>query len=182
MAVQLFQIGNVPGLLEGIGIYQFILPFLLALAIFYGILRFAMPDKVEKSVIGLISLILAFFVMLFSSGNSWIVQFFATLGGSTLMVATGILVIIIFLGLFGIRAEKIFPKEGAGRWIFILFIIFIAIMIFLGAGAGWLISWPAMGTDFQAALIIIVIVALAMWWMTQGEKNAGGGGEEKKEG
>ena len=126
MAVQLFQIINMPGILEGYGIYQIILPFLLALAIFYGVLKFALPDKIEKSVIGLVSLILAFFVMLFTSWNTWIVSFFANLGGSALVVATGILVVVIFLGLFGIRAEKIFPEKGAGRWVFILFIIFIA--------------------------------------------------------
>jgi hypothetical protein len=183
MAVQLFQVGNIqniPNVLESIGIYQFILPFLLALAIFYGVLRFSFGDKLEKSVVGLISLILSFFVMLFTSWNSWIVQFFTNLGGSALMIATGILVIIIFLGLFGIKTEDIFPK-GNAKWIFILFIVFIAVMIFLGAGAGGMIAWPYLGSDFQAAIIIIIIVALAMWWMTSGDKKAGGG-EEKKGG
>ncbi len=115
--------------------------------------------------------------MLFTSWNAWVVNFFAQMGGSILVVTTGLLAIIIFLGLFGIKSNEIIPESGAMRWAFILTLIFIAILIFLGAGAGWLVPVPYLSGDFSAAIIVIIIIALAMWWMSQGNGGGGGGGD-----
>jgi len=177
MPMQLFQVSNIPTVLQNYGIYQYILPFLLALAIFYGVLKVSLGDKVEKSAISLISLVLAFFVMLFTSWNVWVVSFFAQMGGSILVVVTCLLAIIIFLGLFGIKSENIIPQSGPMRWAFILTLIFIAVMIFLGAGAGWLVPVPSLSGDFAGAILVIIIIALAMWWMSQGN-----GGDSKSKG
>ncbi len=170
MHTELFQIVNIPGVLENTGIYQFILPFLLSLAITYGILSYALGNKIQKSAIGLISLVLSFFVMLYSSWNLMIVNFFANLSGSALLVATGILVIVIFLGLFGVKPENIVGGEKGitkAGWIFIFTLVFIGILLFLGTGWWSLIPTAYLSPDFQAAILIIIIIALAMWWMTE---------------
>ncbi len=173
MPIEMFQIANIPPFLQNAGIYQFILPFLLALAIFYGALKFALGDKIEKSVISLISLILAFFVMLFTSWNVMVVTFFANMGGSALLVATGLLIIIIFLGLFGIKPEKIVGGDKGitkAGWALIVILMFIGVLIFFGAGGGGLVPAAALSSDLQAAIIVIIIIALAMWWMSQEKK------------
>ena len=53
--------------MASLGFFQFLFPFLLALAIIYGLLTFALKDRLPKSAMALISLILAFFVMIYSS-------------------------------------------------------------------------------------------------------------------
>ena len=82
-----------------LGFFQFLFPFLLALAIFYGLLRWALPDQLPNSATGLVSLILAFFVMLFASANPGIVEFFKDISGWALIAGTGILFLVILLGL-----------------------------------------------------------------------------------
>src|SRR4030066_401761 len=94
--------------MQNLGMFQYLFPFLLALAIFYGVLMWAMGDRIKKGPVGLISIVLAFFVMLYANINPMIAGFFAMLGGTTLIVASGILVIAIFLGLAGFKLQDVF--------------------------------------------------------------------------
>src|SRR4030042_3663966 len=89
--------------MQNLGMFQYLFPFLLALAIFYGILFWAMGERLKKGPTALISIILAFFVMLYANINPMIVGFFTTLGGTTLIIASGLVVIAIFLGLAGFK-------------------------------------------------------------------------------
>ncbi|RLJ09496.1 MAG: hypothetical protein DRP15_03575 [Candidatus Aenigmatarchaeota archaeon] len=181
--VVLFQLGSAfPELLrnmEDLGFFLYLFPFLLALAIIYGVLTWALKDQLPKSARGLISIIFAFFVMLYSSWNEYIVTFFANLGGSGLIVGSGILFIVILLGLIGFDIKSLTgEKAGTSKWIFIFAIIIIGLLIFFGAGAGWLIEVPPWSTtsEFWTVIFFIFILALVMWWMGQGEGGGGGGG------
>ena len=164
--------------MENMGFFLYLFPFLLALAIFYGVLKYTMGDRLPNSAIGLISIIFSFFVMLYSSWNYMIVSFFANLGGMGLIVGCGLLFVIILLGITGFKINKVFDT-GISKWAFILTMIFIGVLIFFGAGAGWLIQLPYWSTteDFWTALFFIVILALAMWWLGTGK----GEEEAKKE-
>ena len=181
MSVVLFQLGGVfnPQILvnnmENMGFFLYLFPFLLALAIFYGILKYTMGNKLPNSAIGLISIIFSFFVMLYSSWNTMIVSFFANLGGMGLVVGSGLLFVIILLGITGFKIGDVFSGT-VSKWAFVLTIIFIGVLIFFGAGAGWLIQLPSWSNtgEFWTALFFIVILALAMWWL-------GGSEAEKKE-
>ncbi|RLJ07930.1 MAG: hypothetical protein DRP13_03115 [Candidatus Aenigmatarchaeota archaeon] len=161
--------------MENMGFFLYLFPFLLALAIFYGVLKYTMGDRLPKSAIGLISIIFSFFVMLYSSWNYMIVSFFANLGGMGLIVGCGLLFVIILLGITGFKINEVFSGTMS-KWAFILTMIFIGVLIFFGAGAGWLIQLPYWSTaeEFWTALFFIVILALAMWWL-------GGSEAEKKE-
>ncbi|NIO19276.1 MAG: hypothetical protein GTN76_00640 [Candidatus Aenigmarchaeota archaeon] len=158
--------------------FQFLFPFLLALAIIYGVLRYALPKQIPKSAAGVISLILAFFVMLYSSWNYLIVQFFANLGGGFLIVGSGILFIVILLGLVGIKPEDLWPgkEKGKAKWIVVLLIVFIVAVIFFGAGGFMLVGIPswAASTDFWTIIFFVIILAIVIFWM-------GAESEEKKE-
>ena len=155
-----------------LGFFQFLFPFLLALAIFYGLLSWALKEQIPKTARGIISLILAFFVMLYSSWNVMIVNFFAMISGQFLIVATGIIFIVMLLAFTGTKPQDLMQGSKA-KWIVVLLIVFIGIVIFFGAGAAWLINVPGIPSDFWTVLFFIVILAVMMFWMGQEE----GGGE-----
>ncbi len=175
MVVVLFQGGLLQQMLQNMqymGFFLYLFPFLLALAIFYGVLSWSLGERLPKSARGLVSIIIAFFVMLYSSWNVWIVTFFAEYFGAGLVLACGILVVAILLGLAGYKIEDLF-KGTYSKWVFILGIIIIAILIFFGAGAGWLIPIPYWSTSSElwTVALFIIILALAMWWLgSEGKK------------
>ena len=180
----IFQISGVfPNLtqsMENMGFFLYLFPFLLALAIFYGILYWVFcsgdSKKLPKSAVALISIILAFFVMLYSSWNTTIMYFFANLSGAGLIVGSGILFIAILLGLMGFNIEKLTDKDysGRGRWVFIIGVLVIGVLIFFGAGGasfGLIPSWSDNG-EFLTALFVIAIIGLAVWWLGSEDKAA----------
>lgn len=160
-----------------LGFFQFLFPFLLALAIVYGLLKWAMGDRLPKSAIGIISLVIAFFVMLYSSWNTMIVNFFAELSGMWLVIATGLLFIIILLAMTGFKVDELM-KGKYSKWVVILLIVLIGIIIFFGAGAAWLINVPGwtLSSDFWTVLFFIVILAIVIFWLGQESDKGGGGG------
>ena len=162
--------------------FQFLFPFLLALAIIYGLLRWALPKQLPKSATGVISLIIAFFVMLYSSWNYMIIQFFANISGGFLIVGSGILFIIILMAMVGLRPEDLWPggKPGKAKWIVVLLVVFIGALIFFGAGGYWLVGVPswAASTDFWTIIFFVIILAIVIFWMgAEAEEKAA----EKKE-
>jgi hypothetical protein len=174
--MSVFDWGTFVNSLQNIGAFQYLFPFLLALAIFYGILKWSAGDRLGKGPTGLISIILSFFVMLFMASNPMIVWFLSYLGGTTLIVACGILVIIILLGLAGFKLHDAFSGKYM-KWLLIFAIIIIALIIFFGAGGGWFFTIPyvIINSDFTTTLILIAIIIIAMVFIMHE------GGEEKKE-
>jgi hypothetical protein len=188
MSVVLFQAGGMlQQMLQNMqymGFFLYLFPFLLSLAIVYGVLTWALGERLPKSARGLVSIIFAFFVMLYASWNVWVVTFFAEFFGAGIVLACGILVVAILLGLAGYKIEDLFKEKGF-RWVVLLGIIILAILIFYGAGAGWLIPVPAWSTSSElwTVVLFIIILALAMWWLGGGEKEgapAAGAPAEKK--
>jgi len=149
--------------------FQFLFPFLLALAIIYGLLRWALPKQLPKSATGVISLIIAFFVMLYSSWNYMIIQFFANISGGFLIVGSGILFVIILMAMVGLRPEDLWPgkEKGKAKWIVVLLVVFIGALIFFGAGGYWLVGVPpwAASTDFWTIIFFVIILAIVIFWM-----------------
>jgi hypothetical protein len=154
-----------------LGFFQFLFPFLLSLAIIYGVLNWGAGDKIGKSAAGLIALILSFFVMLFASANPGIVQFLQNISGAGLVAGTGILFLVILLGLLGVKTSDVFKTEG-WKFVFVLIIIIAVLVIFFGAGAGALIPGITIPSDWWTILFFIVILAIVLWFL-------GGGKAEK---
>jgi hypothetical protein len=151
--------------LEKIGVFLYLFPFLLTLAITYGVLSYALEKQLEKTARALISIVMGFFVMLFSLWNPGIVVFFANAFGFTLIVGTGLLGIMILLGLIGIKFEDLTKNEKA-KWVFTAAIILIGVVIFtVSAGAA------IFGTDFLASseimaiVVLIAILGFSAWFM-----------------
>jgi uncharacterized membrane protein len=157
--------------MQSMGFFQFLFPFLLALAILYGVMSLTLRDRLPKSAMGVISLVISFFVMLYSSWNTMIVQFFANISGTWLIVASGILFVLILLGLTGFKMDELFKNDKA-KWITILVVVFIGILIFFGAGGGMFFNLP-LTSDFWTILFFVAILAIVVFWMGQeGDKGA----------
>jgi hypothetical protein len=153
--------------LEQIGVYLYLFPFLLTLAVTYGVLSYSLEKQLERSARAVISVVMGFFVMLFSLWNPGIVVFFANAFGFTLIVGSGLLGIMILLGLIGIKFEDLTKNEKA-KWAFSGALILIGIIIFsVSAGAA------IFGTDFLASSEVLAIAAMlailgfSVWFVTQ---------------
>lgn len=163
--------------MTNLGFFQFLFPFLLALAIFYGILMWAFKEKMPRSAVGLISLILAFFVMLFASANPSLILFLQNISGTGLIVGTGILFLIILLGLTGFNiSDLVGAKKSAGERLLLLLIIAIVIVLFFGAGTSFLLPSVSVGSDFWTIIFFVIIFAVVLWFLGREEGGGGKGG------
>ena len=153
--------------LEKIGVFLYLFPFLLTLAVTYGVLSFAMEKQLEKSARALISIVMGFFVMLFSMWNPGIVVFFANAFGFTLIVGSGLLGIIILLGLIGIKFEDLMKNEKA-KWIFTGSLILIGIIIFaVSAGSAIFGTTFLESTEVLTIAVLIAILGFSAWFISQ---------------
>ena len=179
MSVVLFQFGlsNVVFSLERLGFFQLLFPFLLSLAVVYGVLMWAAKDRLGgKSPIALISIVISFFVMLYAATNPFIATFLTQMSGITLITGVGILFLLIVLGLLGINTDKIseLGKKDQFNWVTALIVVvalFIALSVVFGVGGvtapGFLIN-----NDIWTVIFFIIILAVAVKGLS--------GGEEKK--
>ena len=153
--------------LEQIGIYLYLFPFLLTLAVTYGVLSYSLEKQLEKSARGVISVVMGFFVMLFSMINPGIVTFFANAFGFTLIVGAGLLGIIILLGLIGIKFEDL-TKNNRAKWLFTGVLIVIGIVIFaVSAGAAIFGSDFLASTEVWAIALMLVLLGFSAWFVTE---------------
>jgi hypothetical protein len=170
--------GTLVANMSRLGFFQFLFPFLLALAIVYGLLNFALAKQLPKSARALISLIVAFFVMLYSSWNVMIVNFFAQLSGTWLIVATGLIFIVLLLAIAGFNVQEFLGDKKWGKWVLVLLLVAIGIILFFGAGAGYLINVPGVvfSSDLWTILFFVIILAVVLYFLgTEGEKKEAGG-------
>ncbi len=161
------------GNMQQLKFFDFLFPFLLALAIFYGVLMFALGPKkkdgkdeggiLPKSAIALISLVAGFFVMNYTGTvGSGIAAYFSGLFGGALIVASVILVIVILLGLTGFTLHGVLGKEGSKRkWIGLLIgiIVLVGVLIFFGA-SGSIPGLQGLNLDSNMWTIIVFIVIM----------------------
>jgi hypothetical protein len=172
--------GTLVANMSRLGFFQFLFPFLLALAIVYGLLSWALKEQIPKSARALISLIVAFFVMIYSSWNVMIVNFFAQLSGTWLIVATGLIFIVLLLAVVGFDVKDL-TKGKFSKWVLVLLLVGIGIILFFGAGAGFLVNVPGVvfSSDLWTVLFFVVILAVVLYFLgTEGEK--GGAAEKPK--
>ncbi|QQG39309.1 MAG: hypothetical protein HYS81_02885 [Candidatus Aenigmatarchaeota archaeon] len=154
--------------LSDAGIFAYIIPFLLAIAIVYGILDHVSVPK-DKSIRGMIAL-LAGFLALPLGGT-----LFPFLEG----VVLGFMVIVATVLTLLIMAEATGIKQGGGKhiweshpkWTGAVFIM-IALVIFIAAGGPELIGLNNIRIGGGLGLaFFLVIIALGVWWIAGGKKD-----------
>jgi hypothetical protein len=148
--------------LRAIG-FQLVLLWLLTLAIVYGILsHLELPKSITAR--GVISIVSAFMVLLAAAGTQ-AADFISNLVTSSVLVAFGLIIAMIFLEITGTKAggEHIFAKHPKffGAAILILFIL-----IFIGAGGLSLLNIPVFAlSDPLIAIIFFLLIMVASIWI-----------------
>ncbi|MBN2330725.1 MAG: hypothetical protein JXC85_02820 [Candidatus Aenigmarchaeota archaeon] len=169
--------------LENMGFFQYLFPFLLAFAILYGILKWVFRDKIEPRVVALISVVLSFFVMLYSAYNTWLYNFLANASGVWLGMATVLLFIVVLAALAGINLHEFLGEEKRSwlKYLIIIVIAYVVIVSFLGTGAyySYLPFWLTSG-DLWTVLLVIIILAIVFWFVGGEEKTGAKEGEKKE--
>ena len=154
--------------MEQLGIYLYLFPFLLTLALVYGVLSYSLEDQLAKSARAVIALVAGFFMLMFSFLNPGIVSFFVNLFGFGLIIGSGVLILVFLLGLFGLKPADITDEKKA-KWIYVAAVALISVVI-VTASVGTMF-WGAM-TFFQSTsmwvfVFFIILVIGALWFLSE---------------
>jgi hypothetical protein len=148
--------------LRAIG-FQLVLLWLLTLAVVYGILsHLELPKSITAR--GVISIVSAFMVLLAAAGSQ-AADFISNLITSSVLVAFGLMIAMIFLEITGTKAggEHIFAKHPR---FFGAALIILAILIFIGAGGLNLLNIPVFAlSDPLIAIIFFLLIMVASIWI-----------------
>jgi len=148
--------------LRAIG-FQLVLLWLLTLAVVYGILsHLELPKSITAR--GVISIVAAFMVLLAAAGSQ-AANFISNLITSSILVAFGLMIAMIFLEITGTKSggEHIFAKHPK---FFGMALIILAILIFIGAGGLELLNIPVFAlSDPLIAIIFFLLIMVASIWI-----------------
>jgi len=148
--------------LKAIG-FQLVLLWLLTLAVVYGILsHLELPKSITAR--GVISIVAAFMVLLAAAGSQ-AANFISNLITSSILVAFGLMIAMIFLEITGTKSggEHIFAKHPK---FFGMALIILAILIFIGAGGLGLLNIPVFAlSDPLIAIIFFLLIMVASIWI-----------------
>ncbi len=101
--------------LKAMGFYDFVLPWLLAFAIVFGILQtvkiFKKGDDSNTSVDAVVSLVVAFYLTIFTPYSGFLSSFFGKLFGSSIIMLSSVLVLLMFVGIFGFNMKDLLTKK-----------------------------------------------------------------------
>ncbi len=125
------------GNLNQLGFYRFVLPWLFAMAMVYGILtKTKIFGENQQTLTGVISIVAAFFVVNFTPVGFALDTFFTQAFGVGILVLTGIFVVLLFMGLVGLKGEDIFKAENlkGGGLAVILLVVFAILLVFMVGG------------------------------------------------
>ncbi len=140
--------------LQQLGFFGFLLPFILFLAIFYALLvKSKLTDN--NKIIGIISLMLAFFIV--GYGGPTFGNFLTNLFGNASIIIAGILVIILFIAMAGLDVSKIGGNNSV-----VVAIVGIGIVLFMTTVGSLGVK---IGSDLIAIVFVIVVMGIAIFFI-----------------
>ncbi len=159
-------IGQMIQNLEGLGFFAYLLPWLLTLAIVFGVLEhYDMPES--TSARGVIAIVAAFVVL--PVGNI-IAPFLKNIVTGLVAIGVGILVAVIFIELLGYKVSE---KENiflANPMSFGVIMIILAVMVFIGAGGMDLVGFSIdITSELVTLLAFLAVISLGVWFMAAKE-------------
>lgn len=139
--------------LNQLGFFGFLLPWIFTFAVMFGLLLKSKVLGDNKRIAGVVSVVIAFFVVGF--GGPGIASFFVGLFGLASIVLAGILVIALFLAISGTDISKIADNKAI-----VYAIVGIGIVVFFTAAG----SFGIRISDSTIAIIfmlLVLVVAIA---------------------
>lgn len=138
------------GNLNQLGFFGFLLPWIFTFAVIFGLLLKSKTFGDNKRIIGVISLVVAFFVTGF--GGPVIASFFVNLFGLASIILAGILVIALFLAISGTDISKLTENKAV-----VYAVVGIGIVVFFTAAG----SLGIRLSDSTIAIIFMLVVLVA---------------------
>ncbi len=160
--------------LKALGFYDFVLPWLLSFAIVFGIIDMVgifskrsstgVIESTNKGIEAIIALAFAFYVTLFTPFPGFLSSFFSKLFGNSIIVLSGVLVLLLFLGMVGLQPNRLLKDWG--EKLFVGLAVIIALLIFLNAG-GSIFGFGGItlvnATDWLTLLVFFGIIGFVIW-------------------
>ncbi len=161
--------------LKAAGFYDFVLPWLLAFAVSFGILQtvkvFKKGDNSNTSVDAIIAIVIAFYLTLFTPFPGFLSSFFSRLFGSSIIVLSGILVLLMFVGIFGLKSDT-FTQDPKVKFGILIVALIAGGLLFFNAQAG-VFSFGDIrvaGGELLTLLIFFGIIGTVIYFVTKPEK------------
>ena len=150
--------------LSQLGVYNIFLPFLLTFAIFYGLLKKSEILGDDEKVMGVVSLVVAFFVTGYAAYPLGLLL--SNIFGIAIVVISGILVIIMFMSMAGydiggLKENKLVPALAA--------IIGVILFIVAGALAIFGVEDIQAESNVIGAIVLLVVMVIAVYLVAKGE-------------
>ncbi len=138
--------------LAQLGFYDFFMPFVLILAVVFGILQNKKTISEEVSVNGAIAIAIAFLATYTLRG-----VFFTQIFGIAGTIIAAIVILIIFLALFGVKPEEVFGGDtkyiaGIGA------VIIVAIAYMLASG-----TTASISSETVMTIIVLLVTFGAVY-------------------
>jgi hypothetical protein len=138
--------------LNQMGFFGFLLPWLLMFAVTYGLLMKSKALGEDQKIIGVVSLVAAFFVV--GYGGPLLGTFFSNLFGIAAVVLGGILVTVLFISMAGGDISKFAEsKEIMALLAGVGIIVFMIVLGTFGVG---------IESDVVAAIFMVIVMAVAV--------------------
>ena len=159
--------------LASFGFYDFFLPWVLILAVVFGVLQKSGAISDQTSVNATISVAVAFLTTIIL--HSFFIRFFNLVG----ILLAGFLALIIFAAMFGFKPNELLKdvKEWNKNAIPGLIILGTIIIFFLALG--FRLALPNLGyiinTPLVSLLIVAIILVIIVKFIAGGHKEGGGG-------
>ncbi|MFH1105596.1 MAG: hypothetical protein V1731_00070 [Candidatus Aenigmatarchaeota archaeon] len=138
------------GNLARLGFYNFVFPWLFTMALIFGILLKVKLFEGQQALNGLLSIVIAFFLVNYTPIGFGLSEFFTRVLGMGVLILVVIFVIMLFMGLVGLKGEDIFKAENLGGG--------AAIALLLGLFGFLLFSFG--GFNIPSDIITIVVVMI----------------------
>jgi hypothetical protein len=156
------------------GLFQYLFPFLLAFALLFGLMEWVFKGGKlgGKQVHALIAIVLSFFVMLYSSLNSWLYQFLTTISGVWLGIGVVILLLVLATELLGINIRNILSDEKS-KWMkyaILLIVVYIILYAFFGNVMTNVLPPGFNNSDLWTVVLVIVVIGIVFAFVG-GEKS-----------
>ena len=156
------DIGTLLSWWEGIGVFDYLLPFLLIFAVIYGILTASNILSENKGVNVVIAMVVGLLALRLGYVQSFFTEVFPRLG-------VGIAVLFVLLILTGLFVGK--ENLKVMFWIFIAVGIVIAIIVLSGSFSafGWGYNWYESDMAFWVVSIVLLIGVIVVVVMGKSE-------------
>lgn len=154
-------------------LFQYLFPFLLSFALLYGLMQWAFREGKlgGKQVHALIAIVLSFFVMLYSSLNSWLYQFLTSISGVWLGLGVVILLLVLATELLGINIRDIIGGEK-NKWMkyaILLIVIYIIFYALFGNIMSGFLPAGFNNSDLWTVILVIVVIGIVFAFVGGGE-------------